>query len=67
LVQLVGVEESGTKSGIIIPDTAKENPRADKVIEAGSNEDLAENIKLGDKIFLARFTGDEIKFEGKNA
>ena len=59
------IEESRTKSGIIIPDTAKEKPRTGKVIELGTDEELAENIKVGKKIVFAKFTGDELEFEGK--
>jgi len=65
LVEPEEAEESRTKGGIIIPDTAKEKPRTGKVIEVGTDEELAENIKVGDKIVLAKFTGDEIEFEGK--
>ena len=52
LVEPEEVEESRTKSGIIIPDTAKEKPRTGKVIEVGTDEELAKNIKVGDKIVL---------------
>ncbi len=65
LVEPDEVEESKTKSGIIIPDTAKEKPRTGKVIEVGTDEEIVENIKVGDKIYFAKFTGDEIEFEGK--
>jgi chaperonin GroES len=65
LVEPEEIEESRTKSGIIIPDTAKEKPRTGKVIEVGTDEELAENIKVGDKIVFARFTGDEVEFEDK--
>jgi len=65
LIEPEEVEESRTKSGIIIPDTAKEKPRTGKVIEVGTDEELAENIKVGDKIVFAKFTGDEVEFEGK--
>ena len=65
LVEPEEIEESKTKSGIIIPDTAKEKPRMGKVIEVGTDEDLAENMKVGDKIVFAKFTGDEVEFEGK--
>jgi len=65
LVEPEEIEESRTKSGIIIPDTAKEKPRTGKVIEVGTDEELAENIKVGDKIIFAKFTGDEVEFEGK--
>ena len=65
LVEPEEIEESRTKSGIIIPDTAKEKPRTGKVIEVGTDEELAENIKVGDKIVFAKFTGDELELEGK--
>ena len=65
LVEPEEMEESRTKSGIIIPDTAKEKPRTGKVIEVGTDEELAEKIKAGDKIVFAKFTGDELEFEGK--
>jgi len=65
LVEAEEIEESKTKSGIIIPDTAKEKPRTGKVIEVGTDEELAENIKVGDRIVFAKFTGDEVEFEGK--
>ena len=65
LVEPEEIEEIRTKSGIIIPDTAKEKPRTGKVIEVGTDEELAENIKVGDKIVFAKFTGDEFEFEGK--
>jgi len=65
LVEPEEIEETRTKSGIIIPDTAKEKPRTGKVIEVGTDEDLAENIKAGDRIVFAKFTGDEVEFEGE--
>jgi len=65
LVEPEEIEESRTKSGIIIPDTAKEKPRTGKVIEVGTDEELAENIKMEDKIVFAKFTGDEVEFESK--
>jgi len=65
LVEPEELEETRTKSGIIIPDTAKEKPRTGKVIEVGTDEELAENIKVGDRIVFAKFTGDEFEFEGE--
>jgi len=66
LVEPEEVTESKTKSGIILPDTAKEKPRRGKVVEVGTDEELAEKIKVGDTVVYAKFTGDEIEFEGKN-
>ena len=66
LVEPEEVTESQTKSGIILPDTAKEKPRRGKVVKVGTGEELAEKIKVGDTVVYAKFTGDEIEFEGKN-
>jgi len=65
LVEPEEIGESKTKSGIIIPDTAKEKPRTGKVVEVGTDEELAENIKVGDRIVFAKFAGDEVEFEGE--
>jgi len=66
LVEPEEVTESKTKSGIILPDTAKEKPRRGKVVEVRTDEELADKIKVGDTVVYAKFTGDEIEFEGKN-
>jgi len=65
LIEPEEVEESKSKGGIILPDTAKEKPRRGKVVEVGTDEELAEKIKTGDTIVYAKFTGDEIEFEAK--
>jgi chaperonin GroES len=59
------VEESKSKAGIILPDTAKERPRKGRVVEVGTDEDLAEKIKVGDRIVYAKFSGDEVELEDK--
>ncbi len=58
-------EESKTTSGIIIPDTAKEKPRIGKVIAVGTDEDLREKIKEGDRILFAKYGGEEVSANGK--
>ena len=65
LVEPEEAAESKSKSGIILPDTAKEKPRRGKVVEVGTDEELAEKIKVGDTIIYAKFSGDEIEFEDK--
>jgi len=66
LVEPEEIGEGKSEGGIIIPDTAKEKPRKGKVVEVGTDEDLAKNIKVGDTIIYAKFTGDEIEVENKN-
>ena len=59
-------EEIQKVGSIIIPDTAKEKPRIGVVHEVGTDEDLKENIKKGDKIFYSKYAGDEISIDGKD-
>ncbi len=59
------------KSGIIIPDTAKEKPQEGKIIAVGPGkrtEDgklLPMDVKEGDKILYGKYSGTEIKIDGK--
>lgn len=57
--------EEKTSSGLIIPDSAKEKPRVGVVIAVGTDEDLMEKIKEGNKVLFAKYGGDEIEMNGK--
>src|ERR1700742_5393888 len=65
-------EESKTKGGIIIPDSAKEKPQEGEVIavgpgardETGKVQPL--ELKKGDKILFGKWSGTEIKLEGED-
>lgn len=57
--------EEKTSSGLIIPDSAKEKPRVGVVIAVGTDEDLREKIKEGNKVLFAKYGGDEIELNGK--
>ena len=57
--------EEKTSSGLIIPDTAKEKPRVGVVIAVGTDEDLREKIKEGNKVLFAKYGEDEIEMNGK--
>lgn len=65
LVSLVE-EEQKTASGIIIPDSAKEKPTTGEVVAVGTDEDLQEHIKVGDKILFGKYGGEELSFDGKD-
>ena len=64
-------EEEKTRGGIVIPDTAKEKPVEAKVIAVGSGKVLEDGsvraleVKAGDTVLLAKYTGSEIKLEGE--
>ncbi len=64
LLEPVPAEEK-TYSGIIIPDSAKEKPRVGYVIAVGTDEDLREKIKEGNKVLFTKYGGDEIEMNGK--
>ncbi len=59
-------EQENKKSGIIIPDTAKEKPLEAEVIEVGKGrvtEDgkvLPLEVKKGDKVLIGKFSGTEV-------
>lgn len=65
-------EESKTKGGIIIPDTAKEKPQEGEVIAVGPgarDEDgkhIALDVKVGDRILFGKWSGTEVKIEGED-
>lgn len=65
LVQPDEMENEKSPGGIIIPDTAKEKPQKGTVVAVGTDEDLKEVVKKGDKVVFGKYTGDEIEFEGK--
>jgi chaperonin GroES len=70
LVQRVE-EETKTKGGIIIPDTAKEKPAEGKVVAVGNGKlgddgkRVALEIKVGDVILFGKYSGTEVKIEGE--
>lgn len=65
-------EESKTKGGIIIPDTAKEKPQEGEVVSAGpgardeSGKVNALELKTGDRILFGKWSGTEVKIDGED-
>ena len=64
-------QEEITSGGIILPETAKEKPQQGKVLAAGpgdrndKGERVALDVKVGDVILFAKYSGTEVKIEGK--
>ena len=59
--------ETKTKSGIIIPDSAKEKPQKGTVIAVGpGTKDEKITVKVGDTVLYGKYSGTEITYEGKN-
>jgi chaperonin GroES len=62
--------EEMTKSGIVLPDTAKEKPQEGAIIAAGPGKILEDgkretmDVKVGDKVLYAKYAGTEFKVDG---
>jgi chaperonin GroES len=65
-------EESKTKGGIIIPDTAKEKPQEGEVISVGpgarddAGKRVEPDVKTGDRILFGKWSGTEVKIDGED-
>jgi chaperonin GroES len=63
------VQEEVLESGLVIPDTAKEKPQQGEVLAAGpgrlddNGKRVAMEVKLGDIVLYAKYSGQEIKID----
>ena len=71
LVQRLEVEDK-TKSGIFIPDSAKEKPWEGKVLAVGEGRVLTTgqlhkpDVQVGDKVLFSKYGGSELRLDGKD-
>ncbi len=67
VIKMLEAEEK-TQSGIVLPGSAKEKPSIAEVVAVGSgilnDEEKKEEIKVGDKVIIAKYVGTEIKVDG---
>jgi chaperonin GroES len=62
-------KEEKTKSGIYLPDTAKEKPQEGEIIAVGpgkydeAGKRIPMDLKVGDKVIYAKYGGTEIKVD----
>ena len=63
-------KEEKTKSGIFLPDTAKEKPSEGEVVAVGAGkiydngQRVAPEVKVGDKVMFSKYAGTEVKLDG---
>lgn len=62
------VPEETTKSGIVLPDKAKEKPQQAEVIAVGpggmvDGKEVVMNVKVGDKVIYSKYAGTEVKLD----
>ena len=64
-------EEQKTRSGIVLPDTAKEKPSEGTVIAVGTGrildngQKVPPEVKVGDKVVYSKYGGTEVKLDGE--
>jgi chaperonin GroES len=57
--------ETKTKSGIIIPDSAKEKPQKGEVVAVGpGKKDEPTTVKIGETVLYGKYSGTEINIDG---
>ena len=65
-------EKDKTAGGLFIPDTAKEKPMEALVIAVGNGKVLESgeiqplSVKAGDKVLIGKYSGSEVKLDGKD-
>jgi chaperonin GroES len=65
-------QETKTKSGIYLPDTAKEKPQEGEILAVGpgkiadDGKRIPMDLKVGDRVLYAKYGGTEIKVDGED-
>ena len=57
--------ESQSPGGVLLPETAKEKPQQGTIEAVGSSDEMVTDLKVGDRVLFPKYTGTEIKYEGK--
>ncbi len=62
--------EEKTKSGIVLPGSAKEQPQMAKIVAVGpgglvEGKEVKMEVNVGDKVIFSKYAGTEVKFEGE--
>jgi chaperonin GroES len=64
-------QDEQTASGLYLPETAKEKPQEGKVLAVGpgdrddAGKRVAMDVSVGDKVLFAKYSGTEVKIDGK--
>jgi len=69
VIKSLEVEET-TKSGIVLPGTAKEKPQMAEVLAVGpggvvDGKEITMNVKVGDRVIYSKYAGTEVKIDGE--
>jgi len=69
VIKMVEVEET-TKSGIVLPGSAKEKPQVAEIIAVGpgglvDGKEVKMEVEVGDKVIISKYSGTEVKVDNE--
>lgn len=69
VIKMLESEET-TKSGIVLPGSAKEKPQVAEVIAVGpggfaDGKEIKMEVKVGDKVLISKYAGTEVKLDNQ--
>ncbi|MDD5602951.1 MAG: co-chaperone GroES [Eubacteriales bacterium] len=69
VIKMLESEET-TKSGIVLPGSAKEKPQIAEIVAAGpgglvDGKEVKMEVKVGDRVLISKYAGTEIKYDGQ--
>ncbi|EMS71013.1 co-chaperone GroES [Ruminiclostridium cellobioparum] len=69
VIKMLESEET-TKSGIVLPGSAKEKPQVAEVVAVGpgtvvDGKEVKMEVKVGDRVLTSKYSGTEVKFDGQ--
>jgi Chaperonin 10 Kd subunit. len=65
VIKMLEAEET-TKSGIVLPGSAKEKPQIAEVVAVGPGTDEVKmEVKVGNKVLISKYAGTEVKVDGE--
>lgn len=69
VIKMLECEET-TKSGIVLPGSAKEKPQVAEVVAVGpgtvvDGKEVKMEVKVGDKVLTSKYSGTEVKLDGQ--
>ena len=65
VIKMIEMEET-TRSGIVLPGTAKEKPQVAEIVAVGpggniDGKEIIMQVKVGDRVLISKYAGTEIK------
>ena len=67
VIKMIETEET-TKSGIVLPGSAKEKPQVAEIVAVGpggmiEGKEITMQVKVGDRVLISKYAGTEIKID----